>query len=346
MKHLTIAGLLGLSLACSSTAAQQAKGLTPTDVVATVGSAPITLADVDTKAMQAPVSNFGNVRLSQAVYEARRQALDTIIDDILIDQDAKARGIERTKLVEQEVGGKVAQPTDAEVVVWFQANQGRLQGAAIDQVRAPIRTFLIQERMGAARQAYLDGLKGKATVHVSLEPPRQIVASQGHESRGPANAPIELIEFSDFQCPYCLRAYPTLQQVLSTYGDRIRFVYRHYPLQNHPNARPAAEAAACAGEQGKFWPYHDRLFADPNKLADGDLKAGAAQLGLDAAQFNACVDAHKFKAAIDRDIKEGDEVGVNGTPAFFINGRMLSGAQPFDAFKRVIDEELQLKKKG
>src|SRR5262249_17398539 len=142
-----------------------------------------------------------------------------------------------------------------------------------------------------------------------------------------------------------LRAHPTVQQVLTTYGDRVRFVYRHYPLPNHPRARPAAEAAQCANEQGKFWPYYDRLFSNQSKLGDADLRQAAADLGLDAARFNDCVDSHKYKDVIDSDIKAGEQAGVSGTPAFFINGRPLSGAQPFDAFKRIIDEELDLKKR-
>jgi protein-disulfide isomerase len=128
--------------------------------------------------------------------------------------------------------------------------------------------------------------------------------------------------------------------VISTYGNRIRFVYRHYPLPNHPRARPAAEAAQCAHEQGKFWEYHDRLFENQALLGDEDLKQHAARLGLDAAQFNACYDSQKYKADVDTDIRAGNEAGVSGTPAFYINGRMLSGAQPFEAFKRIIDEEL------
>lgn len=171
------------------------------------------------------------------------------------------------------------------------------------------------------------------------------VSEDNDPSVGPSSAKVVLIEFSDFQCPFCLRAQPTVEQLLSTYGDRIRFVYRHYPLPNHPNARPAAEASVCAGEQGKFWPYHDKLFANPSKLADADLKKGAADLGLDASRFNACVDSHKYKSEVDADIRAGEEAGVNGTPAFFVNGRMISGAQPFEVFKRVIEEELELKKR-
>ena len=121
-------------------------------------------------------------------------------------------------------------------------------------------------------------------------------------------------------------------------------MYREYPLPNHQNARPASEAGQCANEQGKFWPYHDRLFANQQKLGAGDLKKHAADLGLDTARFASCVDSHKYKAVVDTDIAEGNDAGVDGTPAFFINGRMISGAQPFDVFKKIIDDELALKR--
>lgn len=347
MKKLWIGAvvLAAACSACSSTAAQAARQLAPTDVVATVGSTPITLAEVDDKALQQPVASFGSVRLAQALYEARRAAVEDIVASTLLDQEARARGIDRAALVEKEIGSKVPSVTDDEVAAWHRANQGRVQGAPLDQVRAPIRAYLIQERMDEARQRFIDVLKAKTTVLVRLEPPRQKVAEAGGPAKGPADAPIELIEFSDFECPYCLRARPAVDQVLSTYGDRIRFVYRHYPLPGHPHARPAAEASACAAEQDRFWPYHDRLFANPSKLGASDLKQAAADLGLDAARFDACVDARKYKAEIDADIKAANDVGVDGTPAFFINGRMLSGAQPFSVFKRVIDEELLLKQK-
>jgi protein-disulfide isomerase len=345
MRRLPIIGILIVLAACSRTSAQPARQLAPTDVVATVGATRITLADVDEKALQQPVSNFGSVKLSQALYDARRAAIDEIVASALMDAEAKARGIERATLVEKEIGDKVPAVTDADVVAWYQANQSRVQGAPIDQVRAPIRAYLVQARMEDVRQQYIDVLKGKTPVRIMLDPPRAVVSEANSPARGPSGAPIELIEFSDFQCPFCQRANPTVQQVLSTYGDRIRFVYRNYPLPSHPNARPAAEAAACAADQNKFWPYHDRLFANPSKLSTGDLKQHAADLGLDAGQFNTCVDTHKFKARVDADIEAGEQAGVNGTPAFFINGRMLSGAQPFDVFKRLIDDELEQKKR-
>ncbi len=331
-----------LAAACSSTSAQPSKPPAPTDVVATVGSKSLTLAQVDDRALQQPASNFGNVKLAQALYEARRQAIDEIVADTLMEQEAKSRGIDRAALVEKEIGDKVSPVTDVDVANWYQANQGRVQGAPLDQVRAPIRAYLIQERMEDAKQRYIGTLKEKTAVRVLLDPPRLKIAATG-PSKGSPGAPIEMVEFSDFQCPFCLRAHATVDQVLKSYGDRIHFVYRHYPLPNHPNARPAAEASACAAEQGKFWQYHDRLFEQQSKLSEDDLKAHAAALGLDAPKFNACVDSHKYKSLVDTDVKDGDEAGVNGTPAFFINGRLLSGAQPMEAFRRIIDDELSRK---
>jgi len=340
MKQLLIPAAI-LFAACSAGSAQQAKRPAPTDVVATVGSASITLAEVDDKALQQPAGAFGATRLGQALFEARRAALDEMIGSVLLDQEAKSRSVERAA-IDKEIADKVPPVSDIEITAFYQENRARLQGRSLDEARAPIRMYLLQERVDEARKRYINALKAKTTVRIMLDPPRQTVAATG-PTKGPASAPVEVIEFSDFQCPFCQRAHPTLKQVMSTYGDRIRLVYRHFPLQGHPAARPAAEASACAAEQNQFWPYHDRLFDNPSKLSTPDLKQHAAELRLDTARFNACVDSRKYKDLVDADLKEGEALGVNGTPAFFINGRLLSGAQPFDAFKRVIDEELAAK---
>jgi protein-disulfide isomerase len=330
-----------LSTACSS-AAQPARPRTQgaDEVVATVGRTSIRLGDVDRRALQQPASNFGSLTLAQALYEARRAALDEIIATNLLDEAARARGSDRSTL-EQEIEAKVVLPTEVDIAAWFQANQSRVQGASLDQVRAPIQQLLLQERAMAAREEYLDALRARTRVTVTLEPPRVEVAAAGRPARGDERAPIELIEFSDFECPFCLRAFETVRKVLDAYGDRIRFVYRHYPLPNHPNARPAAEASACAADQDKFWPYHDRLFANPSRMGAADLKRYAAELGLDTEAFNACFDQRRHQALVDEDVAAGNAVGVSGTPAFFINGRPLTGAQPYEAFARIIDEELK-----
>lgn len=332
-----------IALTGCNTNAQQPKPVAPTEVVATIGTTPLTMAEVDERALQESASNFGGAKLVQAIYMARRAAIEELVADRLLEAEAKARGIDRATLVEREIAAKAPAPTDAEVQEWYKTNPQRVNGAALEQVRTPIRNLLIQERMDEARSAFVDALKAKTTVSVSLEPPRVQVTDGGRPPRGTATARVEVVEFSDFQCPFCQRANPVVDQVLKTYGDRIKFVYRHFPLPNHPNARPAAEAAACAEVQGKFWEYHDQLFANTSKLTDSDLKAHAASIGLDATKFSTCFDNRQQKPGVDADIAAADKAGVTGTPAFFINGRSIEGAQPFEAFKRVIDEELAKK---
>ena len=330
-------------LSACATNAQQNKPPSQSDVVAMIGTTPLTMAEVDARALQESTSNFGGAKLVQAIYMARRAAIEEIIANRLLDGEAKARGIDRAALVEREIAAKAPAPTEAEVAAWYQANPSRVNGATLDKVRAPIRSLLIDERMDAARSAFVESLKVKTPITVTLEPPRVEMTDGGRPARGSSRASVEVIEFSDFQCPFCQRANPVVDQVLKTYGDKIKFVYRHYPLPNHPNARPAAEASACAEAQGKFWEYHDQLFANPTKLTDADLKAHAAAVGLDTGKFNGCVDNHQQKSGVDADIAAADKAGVTGTPAFFINGRSIEGAQPFEAFKRVIDEELARK---
>jgi predicted DsbA family dithiol-disulfide isomerase len=330
-----------IAAAACSMQAQPTRQPAPTDTVATVGSVSITLAEVDDVAMQRPAGSFGSVPLAQAVYEARRMALDALVAEHLYTLKATATGVTPGALTEREIMTKVEVPTEAEIQAWYTANPDRVQAAPLDQVRTPIKNLLIEERTRVARDRYLDVLKAEYPVAILLEPPRVEVAEEGHPARGPEDAPIHIVEFSDFECPYCLRAFPTVKQVLERYGDRVRFVYRHFPLPNHPHARPAAEAAACAHEQGKFWEYHDRLFASAGQLTPADLQAHAAAAGLDAARFGACVEARTYREQVDADIAAAQRAGVTGTPAFFVNGRPLSGAQPYENFVRLIEDELR-----
>ena len=200
MKKLTLAAAIAVLTACSQTSAQQTKRPAPDEIVATVGGTPITLGEVDDKALEQPASNFGSAKLSMALYDARRAALDELVANRLIDAAAKAAGVERAVLIDKEITAKIPPVSDAEINTWFQANQARLQGAPLEQVRQPIRAFLTQERMQGIRSQYLDGLKTRTAVRVMLDPPRtkvEMVASS--PSRGPASAPVEVVDFSDFQ---------------------------------------------------------------------------------------------------------------------------------------------------
>jgi protein-disulfide isomerase len=161
---------------------------------------------------------------------------------------------------------------------------------------------------------------------------------------GPKNAPVTIVAFSDFECPFCGRVIPTLKQLEQDYKGKIRVAFKNSPLPFHQNAKPAAMAALAANEQGKFWEMHDKLFANQRALDRASLEKYAQEIGLNMNQFKAALDSNKFQAQLDADMAESTRVGVNGTPSFFINGRSVVGAQPVDAFKRIIDEEL--KKKG
>jgi protein-disulfide isomerase len=169
------------------------------------------------------------------------------------------------------------------------------------------------------------------------------VADGSSHAKGPKNAVLDVVIFSDFQCPFCGRVEPTLKQMEKEYGNKARFTWKNYPLPFHPNAQPAAEAAMAAGAQGKFWEMHDKLFANQQQLDRATFEKYAQELGLDMAKFKADLDANKYKDAIDAESKEGTAVGVNGTPAVFINGRKISGAYPFETFKKIADEELAKK---
>ena len=179
--------------------------------------------------------------------------------------------------------------------------------------------------MQAAQNAYVDRLKKELNVEVNLKPPRVEVAAEG-PSKGPSSAPVTIVEFSDFECPYCVKAEPTVKALLAKYPDKIKLVYRDFPLPMHSHAPKAAEAAHCAGDQGKYWEMHEKLFANSQKLAVADLKGYAKDLKLDTAKFDKCLDSGEKGAVVEKNKKAGEEAGVSGTPAFFINGRSIAGA--------------------
>ena len=174
-------------------------------------------------------------------------------------------------------------------------------------------------------------------------PTADIVVTTSDFLKGGKDAKVTIVEYSDFECPFCGRAFPTVEQVMETYGDDVRLVYRHFPLNSiHPQAQKAAEASECAADQGKFWDYHDKLFANQDGVSAGvtQFKKWAVELGLNAAKFNSCLDSGEKAAAVQEDADSGSAAGVTGTPAFFINGVSVVGAQPFSTFKQVIDEQL------
>jgi len=210
-----------------------------------------------------------------------------------------------------------------------------------DQFRANLNEVRIQK----ARRAYADSLRATIEVATLLRPPSVNVSYDRARVNGDPNAPVTIVEFSDFQCPFCKKSETVLKDLLAKYSGRVKLAYLDFPLREiHSQAEQAAEAARCAGEQGKFWEYHDSLFADQSKLDEASLIERAHNVKLDEKAFQSCLTSGKFKAGIEADLQEGAKAGVSGTPAYFINGVFLSGAQPAAEFEKVIDNELAVRR--
>ena len=282
-------------------------------------------------------------KLEEQIYNLKRQKLDALINDKLLEKEAAKRKLTVPQLIDAEVTSKVTLVTEQEIEKFYQDNKAQIK-ADDAQMREKIRAYLQNQKLAAKREDFLKSLRSQAKIVDNLKPPlvaRVVVSTEGAPVRGAVNAPVTIVEFSDFECPFCKRAHPTLTQLLKDYAGKVKLAYRDFPLESiHPQARRSAEAARCAQDQGKFWEYYDVLFSESPKLGPEDLKRYAAQLGLDLKKFDECVSAAVHKATVQRDLDEGTRLGITGTPAFFINGRPLTGAQPFEMFARMIDEEL------
>jgi protein-disulfide isomerase len=302
-------------------------------VVATIGDKQITEAELNEKIA-------GQMAMMQnKIYDLKKKAIQSIADDYLAEQAAKKEGITKEAYLKREIDDKAPPPSEAEIKKFYEDRKAQIH-KPYDEIKDQIAAFLARQSTAKRRQEVFSKLESQAGMKMMLEPPRLQVASDGTATTGPKDASVVIVEFSDFQCPYCKRAESSMSEVRKEYGDKIRTVYRDYPLPIHDHAMKAAEAARCAEEQGKFWPYHDELFNDQTKLDDAGLKASAAKIGLNTKQFDECLDKDKYADQIKKDSEYGTTVGVHGTPAFFINGRFLDGAQPPQAFEEVINDEL------
>jgi protein-disulfide isomerase len=337
IRRLTIGGVLLLVMAlgvglpaCSAQDKAAAKG---TGDLARVNGKLVTEADVK----KASADQFAQL---EKQYEKQKRdllegQLEQIIQDRLLEAEAAAKGVAKEQILADL---KPAPVTDADVDSFYEQNKAQIPRPK-EEVAGQIKMYLEQQRQGETRQKFFDELRSRYKVEYLLEPDRIEVAATG-PAVGPATAPVTIVEFSDFQCPFCSRLVPTIEQVKAKYGDKVRIVFRQFPLNFHQFAQKAAEASLCANEQGKFWQMHDAMFKDQAALSVDQLKATATGLGLNADQFNSCLDQGKYAAQIQTDIDAGTKAGVNGTPAMFINGRFLSGAQPLAEISKVIDDEL------
>ncbi len=300
---------------------------------ATIGSVAVTVEDLD-RAVGAKLT-----RVLTDQYNIRRGVLDELIATRLFEAEAARRKITVEELIAQEVTAKIAEPDPSEIEPVYEGVAERFPGMSKEQALAEIAASMRRTRTIARRTEFLKELRSAAGVRVYLQPPRVDVKAEG-PSRGSADAPITIVAFSDYECPFCGRAVDTLKKVEQKYGEKVRIVFRDYPLPSHRTAKRAAEAAYCADEQGKFWDMHDQLFSKGGPIGEPDIQRFAAQIGADRQQFATCLASGKFKEAWKPGLEEGLRVGVQSTPTFFINGRLLVGAGSVEAFARIIDDEL------
>ncbi len=320
-----------------------ASAQTPSDAAAEVNGRPILAADLDAKI------GPSLAKLQEQMYTLRQKQLDAMIDERLLEDEAARRRITIAALVQTEITSKVTPATSEDATKFFEENKAKLQGD-YKTLEEQIKKYLTAQRGQALHQELIRTLRQTARIQVRLTAPpivRAEVVTTGAPSRGAADAPVTIVEFSDFHCPFCRRVQPTLDQLRTKYGDKIRLVYRDLPLESlHPQARTVAEAARCANDQGRFWEFHDKVFGSNPDGAPATLSKYAREVGMDMAAFESCRVSGKHKPGIQTSLVEANNLGLTGTPSFFVNGRPLIGVQAMDTFVRVIEEELTLAAKG
>ncbi len=280
-------------------------------------------------------------KLLQAQYQYyinERKALDELIDNRLLADEARRRNIPLDQLLDTEVYKGVKDPTEDQLEVYYEGLDTQESYAS---VREEVLEHIRELRRTKARAAFVANLRKQAKIDVLLLPPSADVDLSAAYENGPRSAPVVLVEFADYECPYCQKVNPEIQQLKKEYGDSLAVVYKDFPLPMHHGSEKAAEAARCAGEQGKFWEYHDVLFYSQLTTIDA-LKQHAQTLKLDQDAFNTCLDDGKESPAVKKDLEEAKSLGLTGTPSFFVNGHFFSGVVDYQALKDIVNQQLSL----
>jgi protein-disulfide isomerase len=339
IRHLAPLALVSVMVVSAVLSAQVA----PEDpIVATVDGQPLRLSDLDARWHEQDPGSFA--RLQQEQYESRRRALDSIIAVHLLEAEATRRGLTVERLLDRELPRRMPTVTEAEIMDAYSRSGAAAQGVAIDQVRDSLIEGIERKRSKTdALVRYLDELRGASSsaVSIAFDAPRQTVDVLATDRvKGPSDGRVAVVEFGDFQCPICRSMVPVLKRLQAEHKDDVRLVWKDFPLDGHPDARPAAEAARCAADQGRFWEYHDKLFDNQQALGKTRLKEYAKQIKLDQNAFAACLEKSVHRPDVDRALTEAADHGVAATPTVFINGRLVVGAVPYETYERIVREEL------
>lgn len=364
---LALVGVLAMPVACagSTSAPEKTTPVASTTVPAATPAAPsatVVTASANTESTTSTLAatyNGGQITdeellkeaksslmkpLSQ-IYSIKMNVLQNLLAEDILAKEAKTQNTTSEALLQKNATSKVKDPTEADLKALFETekNNRLLQGKKYEDVKDVLKKLFKSEKSDELSQAYIESLFQKYNVAINLERPKTDISVDDDPAQGDPKAPIVLVEFSDFQCPYCKKTRPTLDRLMKEYKGKIHYVFRDFPLSFHKQAVDAAHAANCAGEQKKYWEYNHELWENQAIIKDGmnTLKKISETVGLNAKQFDACMESKKFVAEIDKDQNEGSAAGVSGTPAYFINGIFLNGAQPYESFKEIIDEELK-----
>lgn len=327
--------ILSVAACCGKPKGSALLGGDPAQVLATVNGEPITEKDVLDEISPSLK------RIESDLYKLEKGGLDHLIDQRLIQQAAKKVGKGADQYINDYMKENMKEPTEEEITRFYEFRKKQMGDQKLEDVRSRITEFLRSNQENALRRKLVSELMTTAKIDIKLEPPKVEIEIGDSPTIGPKGAPVTVVEFSDYQCPFCGRARPTITQIVETYPKEVIYAFKDFPLNFHKDAQKAHEAAHCAGDQGKYWDMNKKLFANQRALSIDDLKKYAKEIGLDMARFDKCLDEGAKAQMVSKGIDEGSMVGVSGTPAFFVNGVMISGARPFSDFKEAIDAELK-----
>jgi protein-disulfide isomerase len=326
-KNSLIALGLGIALCAFSI---PAIGQTDSSVVAEIGDRKVTVGELEQKEAG---------KLLQAQYKyylAERDVLEQYIGEQLLELQAKKEGVTLEELIKRHITGNIKEPTEDQLRFYYEGVQ---TDESYESARANIIDTVRQLRTKKARDAYIAELRAQFGVIVELSQPSAHVEVAGDPRLGSENAPVQIVEFADYECPYCQKVNEDLARIRDQFPNQVSLVYKDFPLPMHPLAPKAAQAARCAGAQGKFWEFHDSLF-QTKRLQTSELKKQAAELKLDTDRFNQCLESGEQIAAVKKDSQEAQRLGLQGTPSFFINGHFMSGSIGFMKLRETVMQEL------
>ena len=300
-------------------------------VIAEVDGVKVTLGEVEQKRAD---------ELFQArtgYYQAQRKAVDNFISDYLLKREAEREHLTVEQLLDRHVKSAVPpDPTEESLRVYY---EGVDTNEPYERVRERILEHLRQRRLEKARATYMQALKSRANVVIHLAPPKANIQLAGAPLRGLGNAPVVIVEYADYECPYCQEIEPALKKLEAEYEGKLALAYKDVPLPMHANAQKAAEAAHCAGVQGQYWEYHDLLFAT-KEVDVAKLKQHARTLNLNTLAFDKCLDSGEEAALVKGQLLEAQRLGLAGTPTFFVNGHLLSGTVKYETIRELLEQEM------